>query len=116
MQSYWEDSACPKIDAKIAIFCEDKGPKDLVFLKIKGKKTYFHKVRGSKEHISLKIEDKIVIFLWNGQNRNVLKHNGGKTTFNHLRNVSNTHFLWLIKIHIGPTKFILDSYDFVKSI
>jgi len=45
------------------------------------KRAYFHKVRGSKEHISLKIEGKIFIFLIGGQIRNFLKLTGRKVKF-----------------------------------
>jgi len=37
--------------------------------------------------------------------------------FMNMRNASNTHFsthsLWLVKIHMGPTKFIWDLHDLV---
>lgn len=46
--------------------------------KIEGQKTYFPKVRGSKQYIFLKIEDTFFIFLLERQNRNVLKHKGRK--------------------------------------
>jgi len=41
------------------------------------KRSYFSKDRGAKEHISIKLESKICIFLLEGQNRNVLKHKEG---------------------------------------
>jgi len=46
------------------------------------KRTHFHIDRRSKEHISLKKEGKIVIFLLKSQSRNLLKVKGSKIHLN----------------------------------